>query len=279
MAKGGKMTVKFVTNEKIAETSSKGNQEKWFDKATNKWYKLDQFGYEALSETLISEMLKKSNLNEDVFFDFAEYKMEKICVHGRERTACSSESFMKEGQSLVTLSHLFSRYLNVSLKEKLEKLSSDKKRIEYLGRMTAEFTGLERFPQYLTLLFEIDALFLNDDRHLNNIAVIEKNGAFGYCPVFDNGAGLLSNVQLSPMDIEPEALIKATVARPFNISFTRQMNTARGLWGSQFKMPKLTSEDIKSELEPLLEYYPERDRGLISDRVTQCILIRQKYNK
>lgn len=273
------MTVKFVTNEKIAETSSKGNQEKWFDRAANKWYKLDQFGYEALSETLISEMLKKSNLNEDVFFEFAEYKMEKIHVHGRERTACSSENFLKEGQSLVTLSHLFSRYLNVSLKEKLEKLSSDKKRIEYLGRMTAEFTGLEHFPKYLTLLFEIDALFLNDDRHLNNIAVIEKNGVFSYCPVFDNGAGLLSNVQFSPMDIEPEALIKATVARPFNISFTRQMNTARGLWGSQFKMPKLTSEEIKAELEPLLEYYPERDRGLISDRVTQCILIRQKYNK
>ena len=56
------MKVKFVTNEKVAETSSKGNQEKWFDKDTNKWYKLDQFGYEALSETLISELLKKSNL-------------------------------------------------------------------------------------------------------------------------------------------------------------------------------------------------------------------------
>ena len=44
------MTVKFITNEKVAETSSKGNQEKWFDKNTNKWYKLDQFGYEALSD-------------------------------------------------------------------------------------------------------------------------------------------------------------------------------------------------------------------------------------
>ncbi len=30
-----KMTVKLVTNDKIAETSSKGNQEKWFEKQTN----------------------------------------------------------------------------------------------------------------------------------------------------------------------------------------------------------------------------------------------------
>ena len=34
------MSVKFVTNEKIAETSSKGNQEKWYD--GGRWYKLDQ---------------------------------------------------------------------------------------------------------------------------------------------------------------------------------------------------------------------------------------------
>ena len=40
------MTVQLVTNEKIAETSSKGNQEKWFDGTSGLWYKLDRFGYE-----------------------------------------------------------------------------------------------------------------------------------------------------------------------------------------------------------------------------------------
>lgn len=32
--------IRLVTDEKIAETSSKGNQEKWFDEDTNQWYKL-----------------------------------------------------------------------------------------------------------------------------------------------------------------------------------------------------------------------------------------------
>jgi len=32
------MSIHFVTNEKIAETSSKGNQEKWID--GDRWYKL-----------------------------------------------------------------------------------------------------------------------------------------------------------------------------------------------------------------------------------------------
>lgn len=273
------MTVKLVSNEKVAETSSKGNQEKWYDKDTNKWYKLDQFGYEALAETLISLLLRKSNIKSDTPFSFAKYEMERLNVHGRNRTGCSSENFLKEGQSIITLSHLFSRRLGMSLKEKLERLPSDKKRIEYLANTTADYTGLKEFPQYLTLLFEIDALFLNDDRHLNNIAVIEQNGKFKYCPIFDNGAGLLSNVQFSPMDIDAKGLIKDVVARPFNTSFTRQMNTACTLYGRQLKMPKFTAKEIIKELETLLEYYPERDRGLIADRVVECILVRQKFNK
>ncbi|MCH5184564.1 MAG: hypothetical protein J1F64_00420 [Oscillospiraceae bacterium] len=62
--------IKLVTDDKITETSSKGNQEKWFDADTNKWYKLDQFGYEALSETLISKLLEKSNIEKDTPFTF-----------------------------------------------------------------------------------------------------------------------------------------------------------------------------------------------------------------
>ncbi len=273
------MTVKLVTNEKVAETSSKGNQEKWFDKETDKWYKLDQFGYEALTETVISKLLEKSNIEFEMPFSFARYEMERLNVHGRDRTGCSSKNFLKDGQSIITLSHLFSRHLGMSLKEKLERLPSDKKRIEYLATATAEYTGLKQFPQYLTLLFEIDALFLNDDRHLNNIAVIEEKGKFDYCPIFDNGAGLLSNTQFSPMDIDPKGLIKGVVARPFNTSFTRQINTARSLYGVSLKMPKLTRKEIIELLIPMLEYYAERDRGIISDRVIECILARQKFNK
>ncbi len=270
------MTVKLVSNEKIAETSSKGNQEKWYDKDTNKWYKLDQFGYEALSETLISILLRKSNIQQDTPFSFVSYNMERLHVHGRERAGCSSENFLQEGQSIITLNHLLSRYLGTSLKEKLGSFSSDKKRIAYLASATADYTGLQAFPQYLTLLFEIDALFLNDDRHLNNIAVLEKDGIFDYCPIFDNGAGLLSNVQFSPMDIVPEELVKGLRARPFNMSFTRQMKTAQNLYGKQLRIPEFSKNDVHEALEPLLPYYPPRDRQLIADRVVECVLIRQK---
>lgn len=91
------MTVKLVSNQKIAETSSKGNQEKWLDQG--KWYKLDQFGYEGLAETFTSMLLERSNIEHDTPFCFVRYNMEKLLVHGRERTGCSSENFLKPGES------------------------------------------------------------------------------------------------------------------------------------------------------------------------------------
>ena len=263
-----------MTNERIAETSSKGNQEKWTE--GNHWYKLDQFGYEALAETLISQLLELSNCEKDYPFRFTRYRMERFTAHGIERTGCSSANFLWPEQSIITLSHLYKRESEVSLRDILSRQSSDKKRIAYLADATAELTGLELFPQYLTLLFEVDALFLNDDRHLDNIAVLECGSKYDYCPVFDNGAGLLSNTRTAPMDIEPKALIAAQRARPFNISFNRQAGAVRALYGKQLYMPKLSREDIFARLEPLLQYYPQRDRGLITDRVCTTFLQRQK---
>ena len=268
--------IKLVTDEKIAETSSKGNQEKWYDSETNLWYKLDQFGYESLSETLISILLERSNIEKDTPFTFVRYEPVRLMVHNRERTGCVSDSFLKEGQSVITINHLLSRVLGFSLKDKLLSLTSDKKRIAYLAEATKEYTGLDYFGEYLTLLFEIDSLFLNDDRHLNNIAVIKTGTKYDYCPIFDNGAGLLSDIRLSPMDVKPRALISALRARPFNMSFTRQMNASRALYGKQLSMPKFEYEDIMEYLIPILEFYPKRDRAIISDRVVECILVRQK---
>jgi hypothetical protein len=270
------MSISLVSDQKIAETSSKGNQEKWYDAGTDSWYKLDQFGYEALAETVISRLLERSNIEHDTPFTFLRYRMETLRVHGRERTGCVSPNFLKEGQSIITLDHLLSRCMGMPLRDKLARLPSDRRRIAYLAEATADCTGLTDFPRYLTLLFEVDALFCNDDRHLNNIAVLQENGAYSYCPIFDNGAGLLSNTQLSRMDIEPTALIAALKARPFLTTFTRQRNAARSLFGPQLRMPLLTAAEIREALSPALEFYPARDRGAITDRVTACILVRQR---
>ena len=203
--------------------------------------------------------------------------MERLHVHGRERTGCSSDNFLGTRESIVMISHLFKQYLGSSLTDTLSRLSSDKKRMAYLAEATAEITGLEDFPQYLTLLFEIDALVLNDDRHLNNIAVIAKDSKFEYCPIFDQGAGLLSNMMYSPMHIIPKTLIADAQARPFNTTFNRQIRTMQGMYGKQLYIPRFTRRELYEMLEPLLTYYAERDQAIIADRVCETILIRQKY--
>lgn len=236
------MAISLVTKEKIAETSSKGNQEKWYDNSTDTWFKLDQYGYESLTEVFTTFLLSKSNVEIDTPFTFVRYCMEKLNVHGRERNGCASKNFLKDGQEIITINHLLSNYLGAPLKDVLMRISSDIKRIAFLAESTVNFTGLSEFPKYLTLLFEIDALILNDDRHLNNIAVITDGKKYDYCPIFDNGAGLLSNTQLLQMDIMPYALIKSLLARPFNTSFNRQQIATRNLYGSQLIIPKLSRD-------------------------------------
>lgn len=270
------MELHFVTDDKIAETSSKGNQEKWYDNDTDRWYKLDQFGYEALSECAVSAMLEYSNIENDIPFTFVRYNMENMTVHRRSRIGCSSQNFLEKGQSVITLSNLLNKVLDAPLKEKLSNLTSDKKRIQYLAEKTAEYTGLDKFPEYLTLVFEIDSLFLNDDRHLNNIAVIKSNNGYSYCPIFDNGAALLSNTQMSHMDIMPKALVSVLRARPFNTTFNRQMKSAQALFGKQLRIPQFTKTQIKQIIAPMLEYYAERDKGIIADRIVECVITRQK---
>lgn len=268
------MTVRLISNEKIAETSSKGNQEKWLDHG--RWHKLDQFGYEALAETFTSRLLEYSRIEHDSPFTFTRYQMERMHVHGRERTGCSSENFLHPGESLVTIGHLLRQSFGTSPTAVLGKLKSDKQRLIFLAETTAEITGLRAFPQYLTLLFEIDALILNDDRHLNNIAVLLKGNQFDYCPIFDQGAGLLSNTMYAPMHITPKALIKDVVARPLNTTFNRQIRTLQNLYGKQLSLPPFTREALREMLRDLLPYYAPRDGALIADRVCETVLYRQK---
>lgn len=68
------MSISLVSNQKIAEKSSKGNQEKWYDVDSNSWYKLDQFGYEALAAPVISQLLEQSNIERDTPFTFLFYR-------------------------------------------------------------------------------------------------------------------------------------------------------------------------------------------------------------
>jgi hypothetical protein len=254
----------------IALTSSKGNQEKWCE--DGRWYKLDLFGYEALAEVLCSHLLSKW----EIPFRAVPYHMEMLTVDGKLRTGCSSPDFLLTGQSVVTAAQLLRRYIGSDYRAVMAGLPSDKQRILWLADTIRQMTGLDDFGAYLTLLFEIDTLFANDDRHLNNIAVLRTvDGGFDYCPIFDLGAALLSNTQVCRYDIAPQALLSSLRAAPFSMNFSRMMHTAQAQFGVQLHPDRSDIEDALGAVLPrLTEYYPARDRADITDRVKAVLKAR-----
>lgn len=256
----------------IAVTSSKGNQEKWCEGGV--WYKLDLFGYEALAEVLCSHLLSRWNLP----FPTVSYRMHRFTVDGRVRTGCSSPDFLAPGQSVVTAAQLLKKYIGSDYRTVMASLPSDKQRMQWLADTVCHITGLENFGAYLTVLFEVDTLFANNDRHLNNIAVLRNtDGSFDYCPIFDLGASLLSNTQVCRYDIAPRALLSTLRAAPFSMNFTRMMHTAQALYGEHLHPVQTDIEDaLETYLPALAEYYPARDRGDICDRVRTVLYTRAR---
>lgn len=194
------MSIRLTTGSRIAETSSKGNQEKWL--ADGRWYKLDLFGYEGLAETVTSALLAQTN-TDALGFRYVTYRMERMQVHGHIRNGCSSANFLRQGEAILTLAELLRKGVGPDWQTAVNRLPNLQSRLAWLVEQVERLTGLDRFGTYLTLLFEVDMLFGNEDRHLNNIAVLRCGDGFDYCPIFDFGAGLLSNTRDYPMEIEP----------------------------------------------------------------------------
>lgn len=236
----------FITSEKLhIETghSSKGNQLKW--KNGDFWYKADQMGYECLAETVISHILLSSTIDNQVI-----YEPVQICYRDQLLFGCRSKNFLGEREELVTLEKLFRQHTGMSLAKELAYLTETKKRIAYTVDHVISYTGLDDFGSYLTKMLEMDAFFLNEDRHTNNIAVIyhldEKR--YSLCPYFDMGLSFFADMKGDfPLSMNREECQKKIVAKPFSRDFDEQMDAANELYGS-FLHFSLTKKDMVKEL-------------------------------
>ena len=129
-----------------------------------------------------------------------------------------------------------------------------------------EAIGVRDAVPFLDRMIVLDYLIANEDRHLNNIAVLRRGEEFDYCPLFDFGAALLSNTRDYPLDIEPRAHLRLLRALPLETTFGRQVQAARAVYGPQLEWD-FTVGDIAAALVKPLEFYAERDRADIADRV------------
>ena len=173
------------TNDRVVVTTSRGNQEKWFDAEKNLWYKADGGCFEALAEAVSSEVLRNfTNAARLPGISVANYWVDTAEVHGLKRVVSVSENFKREDESLITANTILKNSLGTGYLEEFNRRTSLKERIRLLVDAMEEATGMQNMGEYLTTLFEIDALFLNQDRHLNNIALIRDRSGYKPCPIF-----------------------------------------------------------------------------------------------
>ena len=245
--------------------SSKGNQLKWETDGT--WYKADYTGYEGLSEYVVSELLRRSSLLPG---EYVLYEPERIKYKATIYKGCKSRDFTG-GLQVITLERLFKNQYGISLNACIYTLNNVVDRLKYLVEQVERTTGIPDFGVYMCKLLTVDALFLNEDRHTHNISVLmSENGTFRLCPVYDNGAALLSD---TTMDYPPEMdifnAIRIVKAKTLCDSFEEQLEAAEAMYGQNisFSWNEKDIDDILCQTD----IYENRTKNRVKE-----ILLEQK---
>lgn len=193
--------------------SSEGTQVKF--KKGDFWYKKDSQGNEGLAEYLASTVLHFSNLDKK---EFVEYETGSI----NGKNGCRSRNFLKKGCSVITFYRLYYNEFGKNLAEVIAGFDNMEERIEYVIRFIKQSCGLD-VTDYLRKTLTLDMLVLNEDRHLNNLAVIFTEDHFEVAPIFDNGISLLTANKSVNWKFGIEENVKRVTARPFSGSHEKMV--------------------------------------------------------
>ncbi|WP_455721457.1 hypothetical protein [Agathobacter sp.] len=243
----------FKSDEKLLNrNSSKGNQLKWNNSGI--WYKADYTGYEGLAEFLISHLLECSSLDQN---EFVVYEPEQIRYKSSIYNGVKSRDFLYDDWQIITLDRLFHTVYGKKLSEMVWHIHDVKARLEYLVQQVERLTGLRNFGIYMNKLLTIDALFLNEDRHMHNIAVLMNGkGDYSYCPVFDNGAALLSDTTMDyPLGDDVYDLMKSVKAKTVSRDFDEQLDVSDELYGCNLHFV-FSKKEVKGLLDQMGCYDP-----------------------
>lgn len=246
---------KITLTENLFRRASTGTQPKWH--IGNTWYKADDFNHEGLAETIVSEILKKSNLpllmnqwmpNKE-HIAFATYSTEMIEYSGKQVPGCKSENFLKDDDQLIeSIKLLRQNDLENMAKTYAESIKDVDLSIKEFVETMTKLTGLKDFDQYLTAMFELDKITLNPDRHFGNIAVLRRNGEFLYAPVFDNGRAFALNDKLWDRYYPAEAVIEHVDALPFCDGFNSQTKKLEELSKNTYFRTSFGKDDLRRVL-------------------------------
>ena len=249
--------IKIGYKDLLFNKTSTGSQDKWHIR--DKWYKIDDFNYEGLSETLASDILKKSNVEK-----YAIYNPEKIIYKGKEFSGCESPHFLKKDERLVECMPLLEKH-GISILGLT---------IENFVNQIEEITHLSHFDQYLAKMMEFDQLILNSDRHYYNMAVIKNKTGYDYAPFFDQGRGFALKDDYWKDEASPEEVIEKIEPRLYIGNFARQTAEIERIAGGKFLEISYTKDDLQDTLSRCAPFYPDP----ILSRAEKVFLLQMERN-
>lgn len=249
------------TKNVVSYATSKGNLPKWH--IGEYWYKTDALGYENLSECIISDLLKYSNIN-----NYVVYEILKGIYKGKESNFSISKNFLRDDENLLTFYRLYFLETGKELSKEIYSYSDIKDRIKFVVDFLSSTYKLDSVGRVLTSILQLDMFFLNEDRYFNNLALIRnvKNDTFSFAPLFDNGLSLLADVNEYNMVTDVYKNIDKVKSKPFSYSFEEQCESAEILYGSALKF-SFTKKDVLNEIEKYKSFYSTE----IIERVTMII--------
>lgn len=188
------------------EGTSEGTQIKY--KKDKFWYKLDSQGNEGLCEYLVSKLLTFSDLKKD---EYVIYEQGLINGHN----GCRSKNFLNKDEELVTIYRLYYNETGRDLAKVLATFESMEKRIEYTIDFVRKNTGYDVYD-YFKKTFTLDRITLNEDRHVNNLALLGDDEGFKSAPIFDNGKSLLTANPAYNKHLSIAENTRRVTAKPFS---------------------------------------------------------------
>lgn len=242
--------------------SSKGNQLKW--KQDGYWYKADQFGYESLSEVVTSRLLEMSNIEGITCYDPTVITYKENVFRG-----CCSQDFRKPQELLVPIERLFKNYTSIGLAKQIARIADVKERMKYVDEIVCNVTGIEDFGVYLTKILEMDAFFLNEDRHTNNISLLydKDEDKYHLCPFYDMGLALFADTRGDfPLHMDYFECRDKIIAKPFSRDFDEQMDVANELYGCHLKF-NISANRVADVVQELKEEYLLSEEDIAEGRV------------
>lgn len=228
-----------------------GTQSKWLK--DNFWYKTDDFNHEGLAETIVSDLLKKSNIEKYAVYEPEIIEYKKKLYHG-----CKSLNFLNKGERLIESVDLLKNHgLDRAAKSYMDSIIDPKKSIEEFIEAVKTITGLDQFDIYLTKILELDMITLNPDRHFGNITVLKTENGYDYAPVFDNGRAFALCDDYWNKNKTVEEIIDDIESRPFSGIFSRQTKLIEEISGGRYFKTSYNKTDLKQTLDKCSEIYSD----------------------